>query len=717
MPIPIILAGLAAAVAQSNAKDTNEKAKNRVQDAKELYDVSKQSLEKAQEKTENSLLKLGNSKKVVLETSIKQFLVVFDRIKNIEFSESDGLNEINNFIIEEQGTLQLREMSDIYQATFSSSVAGAATGAIISLAASGSLPVVTGILSTAGTAFAAGEVGVAAGLAGSALSFGAAMTPLAAIAAPAVLFSGISASFEAGDNLKKAEKIYAEAEVASEKMKISETLCVAIADRADMFDDLLNELNEMFSYCTDLLDDVTKRKMGIFQNRVLVAKRFSEDELKLAAVTRALAGAIKAVIDTPILSADGQISDESKKVHKDVYQQLPEFTKTIDEIKKNKKIMSGGISEVFKKLVLALMLGAVFYGCINLCGNTVKLVKNGIKNVVEHYSEPSNNDYVSIATTDEKKIEEVYIEETMEDSIIEETVENERIIEETDNENFMLQENTVEVNEEETLEQGMQAEFEKKLYTITQLDDTMESLAVTLTGECYMIFKKNRTFLILPTGEKVDITYYEERQFGASSITYNPYRNEVYLLRTTGSDLWIFKVDEQGNQELVLCENKFDYSRLNYTSYSSCQYFSDGIMLCGTGGNLLIDTETWQIVGDIRTKECLKIMNDKVYMVGDTIAQINLQGEIMEDFEIDTSGASAEGFPGDRFYSNGNEIYFAKKDGFYVFDGTEVKPYVIVTDFVGFNKINYNYLHVTDMGIVYYDYNEKSIKEIKKILP
>lgn len=316
MPIPAILAGLATLGigAQMGAKKTNEKAQTLAEDAKSLYDESKRSLEQAQGKTKKSLLALGNSKKEVYETSINQFLIAFNRIKNIELSESAGLNEIKNFSIGKQDVLQLREMSNIYQSTISSGAAGAATGAVIALAASGSLPVVTE-------------------LAGSAVSFGAAMTPLAAIAAPAVLFSGISASMKADENLEKARTMYAEAEAASEQMKTSEVLCVAIADRADMFDNLLGELNGMFSYCTAMLDGVTKKKMGIFKNKTVDAQTFTEDELKLLATTRSLAGAVKAVIDTPILTAEGAVSDESETIYNDTQKMLPIFSEAVHEVK------------------------------------------------------------------------------------------------------------------------------------------------------------------------------------------------------------------------------------------------------------------------------------------------------------------------------------------------------------------------------------------------
>lgn len=341
MPIPSILAGLAVAGtavvgigAQVDAKDTNERAQALINDAQNLYRDARYSLEVAQEKTEQALLNLGNAKKKVLETSISQFLIAYDRIKNVEVSESVGLNEIKKFTLEKQDAIQLQEMSNMYQSTFSSGVAGAATGAVIALAVSGSLPIVTGTLSIAGSALAAGEIGVAAGMAGTALSFGAAMTPLAAIAAPAVLFSGISASIKADENLEKAKVMYAETEAVVEKMRISEVLCFAIADRADMYDNLLDELNGMFSYCTGMLGGITQRRTGIFKNKMVDARKFTEAELKVVAITRSLAGAVKAVIDTPILTVDGAVSFESEAVYEDAIKRLPTFIEAVDEVKK-----------------------------------------------------------------------------------------------------------------------------------------------------------------------------------------------------------------------------------------------------------------------------------------------------------------------------------------------------------------------------------------------
>ncbi|WP_349401471.1 hypothetical protein, partial [Clostridium perfringens] len=75
MPIPFIIAGLGLAAGalgiggHLNAKETNEKAQRIVDNAQNMYDDAKVSLEASQKNTESALLALGYNKKNTLETS------------------------------------------------------------------------------------------------------------------------------------------------------------------------------------------------------------------------------------------------------------------------------------------------------------------------------------------------------------------------------------------------------------------------------------------------------------------------------------------------------------------------------------------------------------------------------------------------------------------------------------------------------------------------
>ena len=120
MPIPILLAGLGAvagivgASGHLSARETNEKAEQIAKKAELIYNDAKYSLEQEQNRTEKSLLKLGYCKKHVLDSSMKQFLTSYKRIKDIQFTESVGLDEISKFTIEQQDIVEIKEMTDIY---------------------------------------------------------------------------------------------------------------------------------------------------------------------------------------------------------------------------------------------------------------------------------------------------------------------------------------------------------------------------------------------------------------------------------------------------------------------------------------------------------------------------------------------------------------------------------------------------------------------------
>lgn len=337
MPIPFLLAGLAVGAGalgvtgHSMAKETNAEATSVAKKAEELYNSEKELLEILQKDVEEELTSLGMQKRYVMETSVKQFLDAYDKIKNIELSESTGLDEISNFALDQQEVFQLREISGVYQSAFAGGAAGAAAGTAIALAVSGSLPIVSGTLSMAGTALALGEVGLAGSLAGSALLSGISMTPIAAIAGPAIFVSGISASIKADENLEKAKTMRAEAEAAVEKMKVSETLLEGIEERAEMFDNLLTELNDMFSQCTDLFSEIVRQKQSSSQQKVDI-RGLTKRERDLIAVTRSLAGAVKAVIDVPILNKDGNLSEDAEQKYNSINDSLPAFYKSVEKL-------------------------------------------------------------------------------------------------------------------------------------------------------------------------------------------------------------------------------------------------------------------------------------------------------------------------------------------------------------------------------------------------
>ena len=78
----------------------------------------------------------------------------------------------------------------------------------------------------------------------------------------------------------------------------------------------------MFAECSGLLAGVVRKKEGRVLKKRLTTDDFTEEDLKLIAVTRALAGAVKSVINTPMLSEDGDISYEAEEVYDQIVEKF-----------------------------------------------------------------------------------------------------------------------------------------------------------------------------------------------------------------------------------------------------------------------------------------------------------------------------------------------------------------------------------------------------------
>ncbi|SFC34636.1 tetratricopeptide repeat protein [Butyrivibrio sp. YAB3001] len=337
MPLPILLgaaaigAGVFGVSGHLSAKETNEAAEYKVKNAKRRYENAKQKLENERGLTETALVNLGQNKKDILDSSMTEFLKAYEKIKDVKISDSIGLDELSNMMIDEAGALRVQEISNIYTNALSSGTMGAVAGTLVGLAASGSLGLVTSTLGLAGTFLTFGEIGAAVEIAGSALAFGISATPLAAVAAPVVLFTGISASMKADDNMLEARKIEAQADAAIEKINMSIVLCNAIKERSEMFSALLLALDEKFSMCTEKLGRLIEEKCASAHSDTLSSSDFTYDEIALIAVTRALAGATKSIVDTPILTTNGQLADDAFSTYSETSCKMLEIKDTLDE--------------------------------------------------------------------------------------------------------------------------------------------------------------------------------------------------------------------------------------------------------------------------------------------------------------------------------------------------------------------------------------------------
>lgn len=325
MPIPFILGGIAAVAAGYgvkkglDAKEDMEEAQELAEYAQDLAKEAEQRIEKARKNTSKAIEDLGRTKVAILSSSMKQFVQNFSRIKNVNFKDSVGMEELKDFA---PGSV---DFSNLEQASFkaadlaSGGLGGIAAGSLMALGTYGAVGTAAlgATTATAGTAIA-GLSGAAATnatlawLGGGALSaggFGMAggMVVLGGlVAGPALAIGGAFMASKAKEALYEAEENYDKARAFDEQSKNIASSLNAIKKRAGQIESVLNKLDNYFRKSNDTMKSVIS-KSGTNWNR------YSAEDKKSVGVCAQLAKTIKIILDTSLLSENGKLSPDADK--------------------------------------------------------------------------------------------------------------------------------------------------------------------------------------------------------------------------------------------------------------------------------------------------------------------------------------------------------------------------------------------------------------------
>lgn len=322
MPIPFILGAIAIGTAaagvgagvkgvmnNNEANDVNNRANN-------IIGRAKNDLEMARKATFSSLEALGREKIYVFDVSIKRFIEYFEKLKNVNISDSVGIDEINKLKFDKAYFDELKECSLQITSMLAGGIGGVGAGALAALGAY-SATMAVGVAST-GTAIASLS-GVAAynatlaflgggSLAAGGLGMAGGMAVLGGlVAGPALAVMGFVTLGASSKKLDDAYSNLAEARKVSEELETLKVSTNAIRRRAQMFERLLIRVDLLYSEAIDNLEKVINEFGTDYSS-------YSEEAKKVVASNIKLTQTIKAILDTPILTDNGSISEESTKL-------------------------------------------------------------------------------------------------------------------------------------------------------------------------------------------------------------------------------------------------------------------------------------------------------------------------------------------------------------------------------------------------------------------
>lgn len=273
MPLPLLfipaLVGAKVGSDKLEAKVTNEHANSILTDAKHNFEFRESACSEA-------LSALGSKKAYVLKTSIANFITSVEKMKNVELQNAVDLNELERFRINQNSIIELKEMKDKI-----------------------STLIVGGSLSAMGGGLLAIGAGLGSIVAGSA-AFG---------------LGNIVMLAKAKSQKNKAYTNLAEAKRVAEELNNAGLVCDGIRRRSNMFYNLLVRLDSLFTPLVIQTASAIQEHKGNYQC-------FSLSQKHTVAATFALAGTIKAVLDTPILSKNGELTEESERLIPQVKEQI-----------------------------------------------------------------------------------------------------------------------------------------------------------------------------------------------------------------------------------------------------------------------------------------------------------------------------------------------------------------------------------------------------------
>lgn len=299
------------------------KAKNVNKLATKILERDSSILIEAKQDSQFNLEELGKLKIEILDNSIQEFINTYEQLNNVDVQDSIGLQELNKFRLDKQSIIELKEIGEFATSIAGGIASGAVGGAIAAFGAYGTagwlasastgtaIAALHGAAATnatlaffGGGAIAAGGYGVAGGM----------VVLGGIIAAPALAIMGFIIDAKACKEKDEAYTNLAIAKKNAAELRSAASLCNAISTRCQMFYNVLVKLNNLFV-------PTIKKMSETINNKGVDYSTFNIEQQNNVVASMSLAGAIKAILDTPILNENGELTLDSESILKEIEKQ------------------------------------------------------------------------------------------------------------------------------------------------------------------------------------------------------------------------------------------------------------------------------------------------------------------------------------------------------------------------------------------------------------
>ena len=296
-------------------KDSQE-AEEIQKEAKEILSLSKKRMERNKMSTSDAIKELGKEKLQAATTELKDFVENFSKIKNVNLTDCNIIDEYKNLKVPSERELMsikttVLKASDI----LSSGISGVGAGILLGWGTYGGV-MALGSASTgaaiAGLSGAAATNATLAWLGGGAIAAGGGGMALGTavlggiIAGPALLVAGGIFNAKAKESLNNAYSNLAKAkEIKSDIEKGIEQLNY-IRFTANQVKSILSKVRKYSSLSNYEMKKIIRNKTDW--------ELYSQNEKEIIAMAVKQTQLLKKIIDTPLLSKEGLLTNEVKKI-------------------------------------------------------------------------------------------------------------------------------------------------------------------------------------------------------------------------------------------------------------------------------------------------------------------------------------------------------------------------------------------------------------------
>ena len=278
--------------------------------------LSAEQLNKYRIQCGNALRNLGEEKVFVLNNSIKVFFENFQKIKNVDFKESEEITETNKLYIDQNEFDELKDMSHFATTLFSSETTGSNVSALLVIGAYSASAMFATVSTGTAISILNGTAATNATLAffegGSIATGGLGMPGETAalggiVAGHALIVMNLMHSADAKKTLEDACSNAAKSNAICENLLAATKQCIAIRRRCYLHYSLLASLDtQLYSQNSKMIDIIATEGTDF--------STYSSDSKKAIADVVSTVASIKAVLNTPILSAEGNLTEESGRL-------------------------------------------------------------------------------------------------------------------------------------------------------------------------------------------------------------------------------------------------------------------------------------------------------------------------------------------------------------------------------------------------------------------